>query len=142
MNRSKYPSAERDERNKAKASEWRAANKDRLREYMAGWRENNRQHMRDSAARWRAANPKRWRGRVLLKKYGMNLEGFRDLLVGQAGRCLICDLVPLQDLVVDHNHMTGTVRGLLCQKCNRMLGHVSDRVDILQSAVRYLELGR
>lgn len=135
-----YEPAERLERNKAKAKEWREANKDRLRAYMAEWRETHREHMREKAAAWRAANPKRWRPRVLLRKYGLTTDDFRDLLVGQAGRCLICHHVPSEDLVVDHNHATGRVRGLLCQKCNRMLGHVGDDPRILRSAIGYLEV--
>jgi hypothetical protein len=126
------------ERNKAKAKEWREANKERLREYMAVWRERNREHLRESAARWRAANPRQWRPRVLRQKYGITVEDFRDLLVGQAGRCLVCHHVPSGDLVVDHDHVTGRVRGLLCQKCNRMLGHANDDQRVLRSAIRYL----
>lgn len=138
MPRKVHPPELREELNKAKAKEWREANKDRLREYMADWREKNREHMRESAARWRAANPKRWRPRVLMQKYGITVEDFRDMLVGQAGRCLVCLRVPPDDLVVDHDHATGKVRGLLCQKCNRMLGHVDDDPRILLSAIRYL----
>ena len=138
MARSKFPPEERKRRNDAKAKEWREANRDRLREYMAGWRAANRQKLRDWQATYRAANPKNWRARVLQQKYGLTLDDFRDLLVGQAGRCLVCLRVPPTDLVVDHDHATGRVRGLLCQRCNRMLGQVDERPDILRSAIRYL----
>jgi hypothetical protein len=136
--KSKYPPEERARRNKAKAKEWREANQDRLREYMAGWRERNRQKLRDWQIAYHKAHPMRHRDRTLRAKYGITVEDFRDMLVGQAGRCLICHRVPPTDLVVDHDHGTGRVRGLLCQRCNRMLGHVDERPEILRSAIRYL----
>ena len=138
--KSLYPPDERARRNKAKAKEWREANKDRLRSYMVGWRERNRDHMKARHAEWRAANPRSWWPRILRQKYGLTPDDYRDMVVGQAGRCLICARVPSEDLVIDHNHATGKVRGLLCQKCNRMLGHAADRPAIFRAAIRYLEV--
>jgi hypothetical protein len=42
--------------------------------------------------------------------------------------------------MVDHNHKTGAVRGLLCCKCNFILGHADDDVGILRRAISYLTL--
>jgi len=42
-------------------------------------------------------------------------------------------------LVVDHCHSTGKVRGLLCSNCNRGIGMLQERVDILQNAIDYLK---
>ena len=41
-------------------------------------------------------------------------------------------------LYIDHDHVTGKVRGLLCHSCNLILGHAKDKVDILNSAIDYL----
>ena len=39
---------------------------------------------------------------------------------------------------IDHNHETGEFRGILCIKCNSLLGMASDRVDVLYAAAKYL----
>lgn len=41
-------------------------------------------------------------------------------------------------LSVDHNHETGQLRELLCQKCNLALGGFQDSIEILKSAIKYL----
>jgi len=62
----------------------------------------------------------------------------------QFGRCAICGGVNDIDrrLSVDHNHDTGEVRGLLCNRCNRAIGLLGDSIDILESAISYLSTGR
>lgn len=70
-------------------------------------------------------------------------EHFDRLLALQGPQCAICNVVP-QDprrLVVDHDHATGAVRGLLCQLCNTGIGHLRDDVTIMRSAIKYLESG-
>jgi len=57
----------------------------------------------------------------------------------QKGRCLICTKIPTKQLVVDHCHTTGKVRGLLCDKCNFLLGLANDQINVLQNAIAYLE---
>lgn len=43
------------------------------------------------------------------------------------------------DMVIDHNHDTGKVRGRLCRHCNFALGHAKDDVNILRGLANYLE---
>lgn len=40
---------------------------------------------------------------------------------------------------VDHNHLTGKIRGCLCMKCNTAIGKLGDSIEMLQKAIRYLE---
>ena len=55
----------------------------------------------------------------------------------QGGFCAIC-LVGKPEHV-DHDHVTGKIRGVLCFNCNGGLGQFKDRVDVIRNAVTYLE---
>jgi len=74
-------------------------------------------------------------------KYGISVNEFIAMLDNQGGLCAICckPLVPGRLTHVDHSHDTGKVRGLLCEKCNPLLGYARDDRDILLSAVDYLD---
>jgi hypothetical protein len=50
--------------------------------------------------------------------------------------CVICGAA--EQLVVDHDHVTGEVRGMLCNHCNRGLGHFRDDPVLLEFAAQYL----
>lgn len=63
----------------------------------------------------------------------------------QGGVCACCGNDPTAHfktgrptLVVDHDHETGVIRGLLCSPCNRAIGHLGDSVEGLQAAIDYL----
>jgi len=55
----------------------------------------------------------------------------------QSGKCAICGDAQ-EMLVVDHDHTTGTVRGLLCHKCNQGIGLLRESKEIMQNAIAYL----
>lgn len=81
------------------------------------------------------------RNLYLLRNYGITEAEYNDLLIHQEGRCAICRELPAEgeNLAVDHNHRTGSHRGLLCQRrCNKMLGFAQDSPDILARAIEYL----
>ena len=69
--------------------------------------------------------------------YGITVEELNALYESSNSRCAICD--KQAKLVVDHNHLTGEVRGLLCRQCNAALGMFNDSEDILASAISYLK---
>lgn len=76
----------------------------------------------------------------LKKNYGITLEKYDEMLAAQGGACAICTRPPSgQELVVDHDHDTDEVRGLLCQNCNIGLGHFRDDPDLLLQVIEYLE---
>lgn len=64
-----------------------------------------------------------------------------QLFIKQDGRCAICDRPETEfrsKLCLDHCHKTGHIRGLLCNKCNWMLGLAEDNLLNLQAAMQYL----
>lgn len=78
--------------------------------------------------------------------YGISVHDFVEMLQDQDEKCAICGGEGFkmhegikESLVVDHNHDTGRVRGLLCNNCNRGLGLFQDSIKNLQSAIRYLK---
>lgn len=81
-----------------------------------------------------------------VRRYGLTLEQYAELLKRQNGVCAICGepetLVrkgTLCALTIDHDHETGQVRGLLCNNCNRGIGLLKDNPDVLRHAASYLE---
>lgn len=70
-------------------------------------------------------------------RYGITEERYRELVAEQGGTCAICK-EPSGQLHIDHDHVTGRVRGLLCGTCNRGLGMFKDDADNLRSAITYL----
>lgn len=79
----------------------------------------------------------------LKKSYGLSLADYDAAVEMQGGVCAICERGPSKHtkyhrLVVDHNHETGEVRGLLCDLCNKMLGHAHENPDVLRKAADYL----
>lgn len=85
-----------------------------------------------------AFHMRRW---YLMKNYGLTLDDYQEMLEAQDGRCAICQKKVLTDngLHVDHDHITDTVRGLLCGNCNRGIGCLKEDPIILASAIAYLE---
>lgn len=79
------------------------------------------------------------RNRNLYNKYGITLDEYNLMLLKQNNVCLICNKTPGDTMVVDHDHNTGNVRGLLCNLCNRGLGMLGDDLNNIRRAMKYLE---
>ena len=71
-------------------------------------------------------------------QYGLTPADFVEMLVRQSGRCAICDAALLLPHI-DHDHLTGIIRELLCPDCNRGLGMFHDNTKLLRNAARYLK---
>lgn len=71
------------------------------------------------------------------RKYGLTEVHYKKLRKNQGNRCAICKEV--SKLVIDHNHETGSVRGLLCVFCNSGLGFFKDNRQYLWWAGQYLK---
>lgn len=71
------------------------------------------------------------------KMYGISPSTYNFLMETQKGKCMICR----NDMIkpcVDHNHVTGKVRALLCPQCNSGLGFFKENIVSLENAIKYL----
>ena len=96
------------------------------------------------------SNPERARLKArkcqIKRDYGITYEQYISMIKRQGGACSICGEQEtvvtkgtLRKLSVDHDHVTGKIRGLLCTGCNQALGLFQDNIDILISAISYLK---
>jgi len=94
---------------------------------------------------YRRANhdPIKSRAEGLKHRYNITLDQYDEMYEAQQGRCAICGTdTPgsrFNHFHVDHDHVTGQVRALLCEACNTGLGKFRDNPNLLRSAALYLE---
>jgi hypothetical protein len=86
------------------------------------------------------------RDNCLRSKYKITLEHYNKVLEQQNGVCAICknhetarNQFGIRFLSVDHNHKTNKIRGLLCDRCNRMIGFAQENSENLIAGAIYLE---
>lgn len=95
------------------------------------------------ASKWppNIAPRKDWKASNLKAKYGLTLKDYKNMVEDQDNTCEICK-TEMDIPYVDHSHVTGETRGLLCYACNSGLGFFRDSIDILTAATDYLVLHR
>lgn len=81
------------------------------------------------------------------ESYGISLEDYDKILEKQGNKCACCGSTEASkspgkwaNFCVDHCHLTGKVRGLLCNSCNIGIGKLGDNLDGVLNAVSYLSL--
>jgi len=135
-------------------------------DYMDIVRNNNRAAFNEKMAKDREANPEKWAAaykrnyannkakygqervsREICRMKGLTSDQYEKMFLDQDHKCKICNKPEtrasrtrgnISRLSVDHCHGTGLVRGLLCYKCNSMLGFVGDSIEVLCNAIDYL----
>src|ERR1039458_645999 len=96
--------------------------------------ENNKRWFRENAAKRHAYH--------LLRKYGLTLDAGEFTFGSQGRRCAICGTEEpggrFNKWQIDHDHVTGKFRGVVCYRCNQLLGYALDNIEILLNAAKYL----
>jgi hypothetical protein len=100
------------------------------------WKEKRKVYYSDEKRK------RKYKHEELLRTFGLTLEQYEQMLQSQNNSCAICKRPEraknAKKLAVDHCHTTGNIRGLLCSNCNRALGLLEDRTDLLKEAIVYL----
>lgn len=105
------------------------------------------QKHRDEVRKYHRENPekkKRYpemsRAWEIKTKYGLTVEEYDAIVRSEISKCRICGRTNDDvKLVLDHNHETGDIRGVLCPNCNTGIGLFKDNPDLLEKAIEYLK---
>jgi Recombination endonuclease VII len=141
--------------------EWVKKNPDKVRAYKLKTLAKLRLETKNKNAakrKWEKENPELvalQRARVRIKRmngsinrslnfhYDITLESYNRILIAQKEVCLICrnpnDTKSSKRLFVDHDHTAGSLRGLLCHRCNSGLGYFKDNHALIFRALSYLQ---
>lgn len=114
----------------AKDKKYRTANPEISAKRTAKWRNKNIERSRKVNKRSKYKN-----------SYNISEQQTLELLSEQNHSCKICRLSSdelAKDLCLDHNHLTGEIRGFLCDNCNKGLGQFKDNVRSIKAAIIYL----
>jgi hypothetical protein len=101
--------------------------------YVAGWQKVNPEKCRVKTNKYHI--------KIAYKGCSITVEEREELFIKQEGKCAMCgrhERAFKRRLAVDHCHKTGKIRGLLCGPCNRALGLLRDRIEVLQAGISYL----
>lgn len=127
--------------------------------YRAANREACRRSCRASYAAYAAAHPdelreqrrsyylahrEEYRFKKLRDLYGMDVMSFEKMLDSQGHACAVCGTRRPggHGWCVDHDHVSGIVRGILCPNCNTGIGHLGDDAERVEKALAYLRKPR
>lgn len=113
---------------------YREEHKDEIKARMKCWAADNRPRLNSYA-----------RNQYFLQKYGITRDQRDKILTLQGNRCACCSGEKpgnRMGWVVDHDHVTGKVRAILCHNCNLALGLVKDDTEHLKQLISYLEVHR
>lgn len=116
------------EAEKARSTQWRRKNQ----EWYQAWAEKNKEKRQAASRRY---------------EYSLSPERFEEMKAQQDNKCAICK-TELVRIDVDHDHSCCSsrkscgkcIRGLLCHKCNTIIGLAQDSIELLTSAIEYLKL--
>lgn len=107
------------------------------------YRSKNQDRLRELNRLWWAAN----KDRLIAGKYGLTVEEYQQMIEATEGKCPICNVELVFEgsnrkcearACVDHDHATGEVRGIVCSRCNLLIGKAKDDAALLMRAAKYL----
>jgi hypothetical protein len=128
--------------NSEKIKQYRLDNKEKINENDKKYRLENKEKIKQYLLQNNEKIKKNKRETSLKNKYDITLDDYEKMLQEQSGSCAICFVKAENQrnkiLVVDHNHLTDEVRGLLCSNCNTAIGLLRESQEIIENALKYL----
>ena len=116
----------------SRSKRWRIRNPDKMKAAVRAWVDKNKNYVSTRHRKYELRN-----------KYNMTEIDYEALLLKQNKKCAICGTTTptgkWKVFAVDHCHVTGDVRGLLCNECNRGMGLLRDNAELLRKAADYLD---
>jgi hypothetical protein len=138
---------ERDREKEIKnAKKWQKENPEQALELARAWKARNPERTKEGYRNWVGKNYERKR-QLRRKsnykiKYGITIEEFNAIFLAQGNACACCRTTKpgsKRGWHVDHCHITGIVRGILCHHCNVALGYTKDNTKTLENMITYLK---
>jgi len=106
--------------------------------YNKAYNQANKDKQKERRKIYNLSHKREDKNRRLRFSYGMSVEEYEKMSQDQNGECAICGKSP-KVLRVDHDHVTGKIRKLLCNNCNISIGHAKESPEILRKMIKYLE---
>tara|TARA_R110002020_G_C15987985_1_gene749071 strand:- start:36 stop:707 length:672 start_codon:yes stop_codon:yes gene_type:complete len=130
-----------------KQNENNAKSKKRRKERQQQYKLNNILEIREKDRQKKRDNADHYLNKRRIRKFGITSNDYNRMLKEQNEVCYICknkntfkkNKEKESKLVIDHNHKTGKVRGLLCDPCNSSLGLLKEDINILRNCISYLQ---
>jgi len=133
---------ERRARNRESTQRYRARYPERVKASRLRGKELHPGRANEASRKYRSKYPDRIRSRHLEERFGITPVEYICLLTAQEGHCAICERTSNNNgkasLSIDHDHITGKIRGLLCWQHNSLLGHIKDDPEQLRRLIKYL----
>ena len=106
--------------------------------YKRKWRKEHPEEYKAYMRKWRLENPEKFKSHLRKCNHGVTEEWYQNKLATQDNKCAICRQPFVKTPHIDHCHVTGKNRDLLCADCNLGLGRFKDNEMFLLSAIQYL----
>jgi hypothetical protein len=119
--------------NTKKSNNWRKNKPEQYKEWYKGYIQNNRERKNEVSKTHYIKN----RDKLFCKKYNCTQEQLDELRSRSNEKCEICG-IESKKLHIDHNHKTGKLRGILCNRCNMGIGSFEDSMELFQKVIEYL----
>lgn len=102
------------------------------------WQKKNQEKWKEYLSVYNRTHKKERRIKKILRLYNLTEDKYNKIFASQNYKCAICGKEGF-DPCIDHDHNTGTVRGILCMNCNCALGALKDDVTVVERVLFYLK---